>query len=186
MTTGLETVLINLNKMGFLAFLPFLLTAAVFYGLLRRSKLFGEPEKNVVVNAVVAIVAAFLVWAYPIIGGMSIEEYQLFFSSFFFKGTIATLTVVIGLIITGMFFPEKEGLPETLRKSLEGRLGIGLLIFGLLIAAAVLISSGTSFFLGISIETLDTDLIYSIVFLVIFIGVIGFVVWITGKEEKKK
>jgi nitrate reductase NapE component len=185
MTTGLETVLINLNRMGFFAFLPFLLTAAVFYGLLRRSKLFGEPEKNAVVNAVVAIVAAFLVWAYPIISGISIEEYQLFFSSFFLKGTIATLTVVIGLLIAGMFFPEK-GLPETLKESLEGRLGIGLLIFGLLIAAAVLISSGVSSFLGISIESFDTDLIYSIVFLVIFIGVIGFVVWITSKEEKKK
>jgi len=186
MTTGLETVLINLNRMGFFAFLPFLLTAAVFYGLLRRSKLFGEPEKNAVVNAVVAIVAAFLVWAYPIISGMSIQEYQLFFSSFLLKGTIATFTVIFGLLIAGMFFPEKEGLPETLKESLKGRLGIGLLIFGLLIAAAVLISSGTSSFLGISIESFDTDLIYSIVFLVIFIGVIGFVVWITSKEEKKK
>jgi len=185
MTTGLETVLMNLNRMGFFAFLPFLLTAAVFYGLLRRSKLFGEPEKNVVVNAVVAIVAAFLVWAYPIISGMSIEEYQLFFSSFFLKGTIATLTVVIGLIIAGMFFPE-QGLPETLKKSLEGRFGIGLLILGLLIAAAVLISSGTTSLLGISLGTPDSDLIYSIVFLVVFVGIIGFVVWITGKEEKKK
>jgi len=185
MTTGLETVLINLNQMGFFAFLSFLLTVAVFYGLLRRSKLFGEPEKNTVVNAVVALVAAFLVWAYPIISGTSIQEYQLFFSSFFVKGIIATLTVVIGLMIAGMFFPE-GGLPESLKESMKGRLGIGLLIFGLLIAAGVLVSSGAASFLGISVESFDTDLIYSIIFLVIFIGVIGFVVWITGKEEKKK
>jgi uncharacterized membrane protein len=56
----------------------------------------------------------------------------------------------------------------------------------LLIAAAVLISSGTSSFFGISIGTVDSDLIYSVVFLIAFIGIIGFVVWITGKEEKKK
>jgi hypothetical protein len=186
MTSGLETVLINLNRMGFFAFLPFLLTAAVFYGLLRRSKLFGEPEKNVIVNAVVALVAAFMVWAYPIISGTSIEEYQLFFSTFFLKGTIATLTIVIGLIIVGMFLPEKEGLFGTLSEKLKGRFGIGLLVFGLLIAAAVLISSGTSSFFGTSIGTADSDLIYSIVFLIAFIGIIGFVVWITGKEEKKK
>ena len=61
MTTPLEIVLINLEKMGFFAFLPFILTAAIFYGLLRRSKLFGEPEKNIVVNAVISLVAAFMV-----------------------------------------------------------------------------------------------------------------------------
>jgi len=184
MTSGLETVLINLNRMGFFAFLPFLLTAAIFYGLLRRSKLFGEPDKNVIVNAVVALVAAFMVWAYPIISGTSIEEYQLFFSTFFFKGTVATLTIVVGLIIVGMIFPE-GGFSGTLSDKLKGKFGIGILILGLLIAGAVLISSGTSSFFGVSIENLDNDFIYSIVFLVVFIGIIGFVVWITGKEEKK-
>jgi len=73
-----------------------------------------------------------------------------------------------------------------LKESLKKRLGIGLLIFGLLIAAAVLISSGTTSLLGISLGTPNSDLIYSIVFLVVFVGIIGFVVWITGKEEKKK
>lgn len=186
MTTGLETVLINLNRMGFFAFLPFLLTAAIFYGLLRRSKLFGEPERNVVVNAVVAIVAAFMVWAYPIISGTSIEEYQLFFSTFFLKGTIATLTIVIGLIIAGMFFPEKEGISSTLIDKLKGRFGMGIVVFGLLIAAGVLIASGAASFFGIQIGEIDRDFVYSIIFLVVFIGIIGFVVWITGKEEKKK
>jgi len=184
MTNGLETVLINLNKMGFFAFLPFLLTAAVFYGLLRRSRLFGEPEKNVIVNAVVALVAAFMVWAYPIISGTSIQEYQQFFSTFFLKGTIATLTIVIGLIIAGMFFP-KEGIGETLKSKLEGRFGIGIVVLGLLIGAGTLLASGASSFFGFSLEGVDKDLIYSIIFLVVFIGIIGFVIWITGRETKK-
>jgi len=186
MTSGLEIVLMNLNRMGFFAFLPFLLTAAIFYGLLRRSKLFGEPEKNVVVNAVVAIVAAFMVWAYPIISGMSIQEYQLFFSSFFLKGTIATLTVVIGLMISGMFFPEKEGMGGILAEKLKGRFGIGIVMFGLLIALAIFISSGASSFFGIPIGEVDMNIIYSAVFLIAFFGIIGFVIWITGREEKKK
>jgi drug/metabolite transporter (DMT)-like permease len=184
MTSALETVLINLNKMGFFAFLPFLLTAAVFYGLLRRSKLFGEPEKNVVVNAVVALVAAFMVWAYPIITGTTIEEYQQFFSTFFLKGTIITLTVVIGLIIAGMFFPEK-GIGGTLEEKFKGKFGIGIVILGLLIGVGVLLASGATSFFGISLENISPDLIYSIIFLIIFIGVIGAVVWVTGKEAKK-
>jgi hypothetical protein len=183
MTSALETVLINLNKMGFFAFLPFLLTAAVFYGLLRRSKLFGEPEKNVVVNAVVALVAAFMVWAYPIITGTTIEEYQQFFSTFFLKGTIITLTVVIGLIIAGMFFPESIG--ATLSKKLEGKFGIGIVVLGLLIGAGVLFASGATVFFGFSPGSINMDLIYSILFLIVFIVIIGFVVWITGKETKK-
>ncbi len=184
MTNGLETVLINLNRMGFFAFLPFLLTAAIFYGLLRRSKLFGEPEKNVVVNATVALVAAFMVWAYPIITGTSIQEYQQFFSTFFLKGTIATVTIVIGLVIAGMFFPE-EGIGKVLKNKLEGKFGIGIVLFGLLIGGGVLLASGASSFFGLSVENINTELIYSIVFLILFIGIIGFVVWITGKETKK-
>jgi hypothetical protein len=183
MPSGLEIVLINLNRMGFFAFLPFLLTSAIFYGLLRRSKLFGEPEKNVVVNAVVALVAAFMVWAYPIITGTSIEEYQQFFSTFFFKGTIAALTVAIGLIIAGMFFPQTIG--TSLEKSLQGKLGVGIVILGLLIGVGVLLASGATSFFGISMENVSSDLIYSIIFLIIFVGVIGAVVWITGKETKK-
>jgi hypothetical protein len=183
MTSALETVLINLNKMGFFSFLPFLLTSAIFYGLLRRSKLFGEPEKNVVVNAIVALVAAFMVWAYPIITGTSIEEYQQFFSTFFLKGTVATLTVVIGLIIAGMFFPQTIG--ASLEKSLQGKLGVGIIILGLLIGAGVLLASGTTSLFGISMENVSSDLIYSIIFMVIFVGIIGAVVWITGRETKK-
>jgi drug/metabolite transporter (DMT)-like permease len=183
MTSALEMVLINLNKMGFFSFLPFLLTSAIFYGLLRRSKLFGEPEKNVVVNAIVALVAAFMVWAYPIITGTSIEEYQQFFSTFFLKGTVATLTVVIGLIIAGMFFPETIG--TSLKENLKGKLGIGIIILGLLIGAGVLLASGTTLLFGISMENVSSDLIYSIIFMVIFVGIIGAVVWLTGRETKK-
>ena len=186
MTTPLETVIINLNRMGFFAFLPFLLTSAVFYGLLRRSKLFGEPEKNVVVNATVALTAAFMVWAYPIITGTSIEEYQQFFANFFFKGTVATLVIIIGLIVATMFFPEK-GFPAALEEKLaKGKLGIGLLIFGLLVGFAILITTGLSPFFGLSFENISSDFIYSIIFLLVFFGIIAFVVWITGKEEKKK
>ena len=66
MATPLENVIIRLNQLRFFAFLPFILTAAVMYGLLSRSKIFGEPEKNTAINASIALVSAFLVWAYPI------------------------------------------------------------------------------------------------------------------------
>jgi magnesium-transporting ATPase (P-type) len=184
MTSAIETLLINLEKMGFFAFLPFLLTAAVFYGLLRRSKLFGDPEKNVGVNATVSLVAAFMVWGYPIITGTSIQEYQQFFSSFFLKGTIATLTVIVGLLIVGMFLPE-EGITKTIGEKLGGKFGIGIIVLGLLIGVGVLLSSGISYLFGGLLETADMETVYSLLFIIIFIGIIGFVVWITSKESKR-
>ena len=183
MVSSLELVLINLKNMGFFAFLPFLLTAAVFYGLLRRSKLFGEPEKNVVVNAVIAITAAFLVWAYPIISGTSVEEYQQFFSTFFLKGSVATLTILIGLIIFSMFFP--EGISATLGEKIKGKFAMGIIILSLLIATGILLGSGTVNLLGLSTIDINTELIYSIVFIAAFVGIIGIVVWLTSKETKK-
>ncbi len=179
MVSALEVVLLNLKNMGFFAFLPFLLTAAVFYGLLRRSKLFGEPEKNVTVNAVTAITAAFLVWAYPIISGTSVEEYQQFFSTFFLKGSVATLTILIGLIIFSMFFP--EGISTALGEKVKGKFAVGVIILSLLIALGVLLGSGTANLFGFSTIDIDTELIYSIIFIAAFVGIIGIVVWLTGK-----
>jgi len=184
MTTPLEIVLINLEKMGFFAFLPFILTAAIFYGLLRRSKLFGEPEKNVVVNAVISLVAAFMVWAYPILTGTTIEEYQKFFSIFFFKGTVATISVVIGLIVASMFLP--EGFSASLKEKAGGRFIAGIILFGLLIGIGTLVSTGITSISGIPVESLDQELIYSIIFLLVFIGILGAVIWLTSREERKR
>jgi len=139
MASPFETVILKLKDLGAFQFLfPFMLTAAVFYGLLRKSQVFGEPEKNIAVNAVVALVAAFMVWAYPILSGVNVET-QL--STFFVNASIAMLTVVVGLMIAGLFFkPDLVGqISATLNTS--RKLSI-VIIFGILVGGAVLLSSG--------------------------------------------
>ena len=51
-------VIKKLQDIGAFNFLfPYILTSAIFYGLLRKSQIFGKPDENVAVNGVIAIVA---------------------------------------------------------------------------------------------------------------------------------
>ena len=181
MVSPLENVILKLNQLGFFAFLPFLLTAAIFYGLLRRSKIFGEPEKNVAVNGTVAIVAAFMVWAYPILAGTSVEEYQKLYSTFFFRGTVASLIFIFGIMIASMVLPE-----SFTEKSESIKKHVPLILLGIMLIVALFLSSEILSIFGVQTGTIDTELVYSIVFLVVFIAIIGGVVWLTGKETKTK
>jgi len=184
MTSPFEVVILNLQKIGAFNFLfPFMLTAAVFYGLLRRSQIFGKPEENVAVNAVVALVAAFMVWAYPILAGVNVE---VMLSTFFFQGVLATLVVIIGLLIISMFMP--KGLGETLSEKLKPGWLIGIIILGLLIGFGVLFSSGAIniFFPSGIGGGISEDLMISIAVVIGLIAVLGLIVWITTKGERGK
>jgi len=185
MTSAIETVILKLQSMGAFQFLfPFMLTAAVFYGLLRRSQLFGKPEENIAVNAVVALVAAFMVWAYPILVGVNVE---VMLSKFFFQGTLAALVVVIGLLVVSMFLP--KGLGESLGEKFTGKgVWIAILVLGLLIGVGVFFASGASeiFFPSEGFgEILSEDVILSSAVLIGLVVILGVIVFLTTREEKK-
>lgn len=182
MVTPFETVIKNLQELGFFQFLlPFLLTAAIFYGLLRRSKVFGPPEQNIAVNAIVALIAAFFVWAYPILVGVDVETQ---FAKFMFQSTVAILVFVVGLMIASMFFP--EDLPRQIGERLKGAKGVGIVVVaGVLIGFAVLLSSGLT---GIVLPDiaigggLTPDTILTLVVIVVLIGSVAAIVGIGGKK----
>jgi hypothetical protein len=184
MADPFETVILNMQRLGFFKFLfPYMLTAAIFYGLLRKSQIFGPPERNITVNGIVALVAAFMVWSYPIISGVDI---QLQLSTFFVQGTIAVLVVMVGLMITGMFAP--ANLPEHLSKKFGGKMWGGILVLGLLIGAGVFVSSGLMnvFFPSAMLEEIPSDMIWTAVFLVFMVIIVVAIVFAVGREEKPK
>lgn len=180
MTSFLQNVIIRLNQLGFFAFLPFVLTAAIIYGLLRRSKIFGEPEKNTAVNATVALVSAFMVWAYPILTGTSVEDYQRMYSEFFYRGTMASLFLIFGIAMISVF---SETLGIKIEFSKQNKMFIGIVV-SIFLFLSLLLSSVIfkEFQMNILTEE-NKDLIFSIVFLVIFIGIIIGVVVYTGREK---
>ncbi|MFH7880922.1 MAG: hypothetical protein QXI09_02855 [Candidatus Aenigmatarchaeota archaeon] len=180
MTSFLQNVIIRLNQLGFFAFLPFVLTAAIIYGLLRRSKIFGEPEKNTAVNATVALVSAFMVWAYPILTGTSVEDYQRMYSEFFYRGTMASLFLIFGIAMISVF---SETLGIKIEFSKQNKMFIGIVVSIFLFLSLLLSSVIFKEFQTNILTEENKDLIFSIVFLVIFIGIIIGVVVYTGREK---
>lgn len=185
MANMFETVILKMRETGMYQFLlPFFLSMAIFYGLLRKSKIFGNPSEVVSINAVVAIVASFMVWSAPILLGINVEQ-QL--ASFFVHGMTATLVVLVGLLVVSMFFP--PDLPGELSKRLNTpKWAAAFLIFGGLIATAVLLSSGLiNVFLPEGMQftgaEITDDLIAEIGVLVLLLGTVLMLVWGGGGES---
>ena len=120
MTDKFAQMIFSLRDLGFFNFfLPFLLTSAIFYGLLRKSAVFGPREENLAVNGVVSIVAAMMVWGYPLIAGFDIETEM---TKFFTHAMFITLSLLVGVITVSIFLP-KEGLGELMKGLLEEKKG---------------------------------------------------------------
>jgi len=178
MADPFTTTIEKLRGTGFFEFLlPFMLTAAIFYGLLRKSKIFGEPEKNVAVNGIVALTAAFMVWSYPVLAGVSfVDKFPVFFT----QAMSAMLVMMVGLLITSMFVP--PDLPEKITKMLDKRLWI-VLVLGILIGGGILISSGliNLFFpTGPTFGGVSEDVIMTVSVVILFFVTILIMAWSGG------
>lgn len=176
MTTPFDTAIMSLKEMGFFQFLlPFILSAAIFYGLLRKSQLFGPPEKNVAINAAVCLVASFFVWSMPIILGINIET-QL--AAFFVQGMVVTVVLMLALLIGGMFLP--PDLPKIISEKFKSGATIGIVVVGGIILGVILLASSglykvfapSGFTFNFSDSTMST-----IGVIVLLIGAVAIIVW---------
>ena len=188
MANAFETVILKMRDMGMFRFLlPFMLTTTIFYGLLRKSRIFGEEFRAITVNAVVSLVAAFMVWSAPIILGVNIETGL---SSFFLQGTSATLIVLVGLLMASMFFPPDLA-TELQKLDSVKKHGVAILVMSILALLAITVSSGLvnvflpqGFRLGEGgTSTFWTDeTISNISMIVLLLGTVLILVWGGGKS----
>jgi len=169
-------VIKKLQEIGAFNFLfPYILTTAIFYGLLRKSQIFGEPDKNVAVNGIVAIVAALMVLAYPILSGVSIEG---LLPPFFAQALVVTLVFMVALMIMGMFLP--PDLPNVLSQGLlQGNKAGAVLVIGVFFGFLVLFLSGLgNVLLGPQVLTaIPEDLTTIIVIILLIIVPILLITW---------
>lgn len=175
MPTFFEIAILKLQGLGFFQFLlPFMLTAAIIYGGLRRAQLFGDPDKNIAVNAIVSFVISLFVWAAPIILGIDIETKL---SSFFIQGFSVSLIVLIALVLAGMFFP--PDLAKNLSDKFKGPAFWGIIIVTALIAGGViLVSSGLATVLfprGIGIN-ISSDMVVTVISVIALVAIVAFIV----------
>lgn len=176
MTTPFDIAIRTLEGLGFFKFLlPFILSAAIFYGLLRKSQLFGPPERNVAVNATVALAASFFIWSWPVLMGIDITAQM---SAFFMQGFSVTIVAMVGLLLAGMFLP--PDLPTIISEKLKAGWVVGVVVVGgMILMVLLLISSGLyqvfapkGFVFRLAGETLAT-----IGAVVLLLAAIAIIVW---------
>lgn len=177
-------VIERLREIGAFNFLfPYMLTTAIFYGLLRKSQVFGKPEENAAVNAVVALIAGFMVWAYPIIAGVDVETQLAYF---FTQGAIVTLVFIFSLLIVGMFLP--PDLPKVLSEGIfKGNKQIAIIAVGLFFGFLIVITSGLwNAVFGPGMVEISDDIFITVVVIIILIVPFAFLMWPTKVERKEE
>jgi hypothetical protein len=155
-------LILKLSEIGAFNFLfPFMITSAIFYGLLRKSQIFGPAEKNVALHAVISLSAAFMVWAFPVINGVDIQS-QL--STFFMQGMVVMLILMVGLMVVGMILP--EDLPKHLWEKWKDKSSLPTMLFivGIAVGVIVFITSGlvSLFLTSEMVATIPTDILLGI------------------------
>lgn len=84
-------------------YLPFIITFAVIYGILDKSKIFGDKAKNI--NLIISLSASLFVMAFTPVGPAFIT-FSTFISNLFAGTLLIVLTIIAFLIIASMlFFP---------------------------------------------------------------------------------
>lgn len=180
---GIEGVISTLKEIGvFQFYLPFILVFAILFGLLVKTKLFGEQRGIAVVIALAA--AAFIMVYTPV--GITFSQ----FLAQFVGGAVAViLTLVVLIVLVNMLSTKEAGiLPDMWNDIFKGSMLWLLLAFILLIVFGVFVSSGgTSIFPGLKIN--PTELFSSIgglspVTLTIIILIVGtaLIVFLFGRK----
>ena len=121
--------LVEIGVIGFL--LPWAITAAIFWGFLRRSKLFDSS----LVNGLIALAASFFLWGY-LVGGTAIELGAPL-ATFMAQVSVIILVLVFGLMGASMFYPD---LQKTLGENFKSRSALYIMIalfFGLFFSSGL-------------------------------------------------
>ncbi len=127
MANVFDALVKQLISLGFYDFLfPFIITAAIFYGLLRKSKILSDSP---LINGVIALSIAFMVFGFPTISGISLSTPL---STFFTQATVWVLIFLIGFILASFFYPELSKMlleQFTRRSTLMIMISIGITLF---------------------------------------------------------
>jgi hypothetical protein len=171
-------------------YLPFVIMFAIVYGLLRKSKIFGDPQDAKAINMIIALAASLFIMIYPTTGTVIIGLAD--FLSNFFAGTLMIVVTMIAFLI--MMYIVVGGLTQGEGPKFDvgtaakwTALGVGILVIGTFIASGGLaafpglafgniISIPTPFFGFLTIQDM------AIVVIVVITGVV--IYWLSRGGEK--
>jgi hypothetical protein len=131
-------------------YLPFILMFAIFYGLLNKSKTFGDPEKDPTaknINIIVAFVAAMFV----MVSGMAVAR---FLEDFFVKVIILICGVIAFMLIAFTMLPA-----EAVKNLANEKWIVPAMIVAALLVAGIFIAAGGLGIFGIELGSPGAPLI---------------------------
>ena len=177
---GFADLLSIANNMGFFQFyLPFVLTFAIFYGILEKIKIFGDKSRNI--NLIIALALSFYVISYTPVG-ITLAQ---FLSQFFTDISLLLFTLLgLGMILVVLMALAGKNLDDI--GKLKSIIPIGLLLAVLLVLGAFISSGGLSLFPGINLPggaglgLSDQDIV-----ILVIVGLTILLIWWLTKEDKK-
>jgi hypothetical protein len=176
--------LINLGKEYaiFDLYLPFVILFTILYGLLNKSKIFGEGKQVKNLNLVISLASALFILAYTPVGITMTQ----FFSTFFAGMSV----VLITLIAFGMFVVLMLPIVgiQTDKPDWGKKFATPLVVIAGLIAFSLYLSSGGSLIIpGIDISTWGLGLSPDTVAIILLFGITGLAIWwLTGPTAEEK
>ncbi len=189
---GISELVADLKALGIFDFyLPFVILFAMLYGLLTKSKIFGNPSDNKSVNRinlVIALSAALFVMAYTPVGPAAISLGT--FLSQFFGGTLIILVTILSFGLILVLLGASMG--KDLR--LESGVKMVILLVAILVIGIFVSSGGLALFPGIGnfpdqinnilpgVNTQDL----AIIILVILTGIVFWIITREDNENKRK
>lgn len=144
---GLQDVVNTLKEIGVFEFyLPFIIVFAILFGLLVKTKIFGDQRG---IAIVIALAAAGFIMIYTPVG----ITFSQFLAQFVGGAVAVILTFVVLIVLVSMISTKEAGIfPEMWNDIFKGNMLWLLLAFILLIVVGVFISSGgTAIFPGLKI-----------------------------------
>lgn len=165
MINPFQLVAERLAEYGFFGFmLPWLITSAVFYGLLKKSGIFSSE----MINGLLSISVAFFIWGY-LISPVAVELTTPL-STFFTQLSIIVVVFLFGLVAISMFHPD---LGKTLSEVVKGGsfIWIGVVIVVLLLFMSGL--GGIVFRIGKGVAGDITVLFYVLLVFMIGLFILG-------------
>lgn len=189
----LSDVITNLENVGiFEFFLPFILLFAVFYGMMMKTKIFGDHKTDTHVtkiNAIVSFCAAAFIMLYPTTHA-AVFELTDYLANFIGGTLIYVLAIIVFMIVMFMIATPLKGgeAPKFERAGL-----IGAVVAVVLVVALFLSSGGTQIFPGINVNLGTTPFFTgfgggyvdpSMMALVLILVVMGGAIWWMLKDSK--
>jgi len=187
---GFEDIIATGKGLGLFDFyLPFVLSFAIIYGILRKVKIFGDERVGRTTDLIVAVVLSLFVIGYTPVG----VTLATFFGTMF-TGTVMIVVTLLGTMMVLYMFGSIIGVDIREKQSAKKWTALLILVAIIVAAVAFVTSGGMSFFESTGVGTeLSLPAMPSIKIsaedVVIFGGLILFlvaVVWMYGGDKEGK